>query len=93
VDLTAEVEKDVTVDQINDVFRREAAGSLKGILDVSDKPRVSIDYVGNPNRSIVDALATFVIDGRMITVLSWYDNEWGYSSRCVDLAHYIAKRG
>lgn len=93
VDLTAEVEKDVTVDQINDVFRREAAGSLKGILDVSDKPLVSIDYVGNPNSSIVDALSTFVIDGRMIKVLSWYDNEWGYSSRCVDLAHYIAKRG
>jgi glyceraldehyde 3-phosphate dehydrogenase len=93
VDLTAELEQEVTVEQINDAFRRAAAGPMKGILDVSDKPLVSIDYVGNPNSSIVDALSTFVIDGSMVKVLSWYDNEWGYSSRCVDLARYISERG
>jgi glyceraldehyde 3-phosphate dehydrogenase len=92
VDLTAELEKDVTVDELNETFRREAAGRLKGVLDVSDKPLVSIDYVGNPASSIVDSLSTFVIEDRLVKVLSWYDNEWGYSSRCVDLARYIAER-
>jgi glyceraldehyde 3-phosphate dehydrogenase len=92
VDLTAELEQEVTVEQINDAFRRAAAGPMKGILDVSDKPLVSIDYVGNPNSSIVDALSTFVIDGRMIKVLSWYDNEWGFSNRMVDLVALIAKK-
>jgi len=93
VDLTAELEKSVTVDELNETFRREAAGRLKGILDVSDKPLVSVDYVGNPASSIVDLLSTFVIEDRLVKVLSWYDNEWGYSSRCVDLAQYIAQRG
>jgi len=91
VDLTAELEKTVTVDQINDAFRAAAAGDLKGILDVSDEPLVSVDYIGNPASSIVDLLSTFVIDERMVKVMSWYDNEWGYSVRCVDLAGYIAK--
>ncbi len=92
VDLTAELEKSVTVDELNEAFRREAAGRMKGILAVSDEPLVSIDYVGHPASSIVDSLSTFVIEDRMVKVLSWYDNEWGYSSRCVDLARYIAER-
>jgi glyceraldehyde 3-phosphate dehydrogenase len=91
VDLTAELEKDVTVDSLKDAFRKAAAGNLKGILDVSDEPLVSIDYTGNPASSVVDLLSTFVIEGRMVKVMSWYDNEWGYSARCVDLAQYIAE--
>jgi glyceraldehyde 3-phosphate dehydrogenase len=92
VDLTAEVEKDVTVDQINDAFRRAAVGRLKGVLAVSDKPLVSVDYIGDPASSTIDALSTFVIEDRLVKVVSWYDNEWGYSSRCVDLALYITER-
>ncbi|HEX7049625.1 MAG TPA: type I glyceraldehyde-3-phosphate dehydrogenase [Longimicrobiales bacterium] len=92
VDLTAETEQDVTVDQVNDAFREEANGRLRGILDVSDEPLVSVDYIGNPASSIVDLLSTFVIEDRLVKVLSWYDNEWGYSSRCVELAQYVAAR-
>ncbi|HEY8484421.1 MAG TPA: type I glyceraldehyde-3-phosphate dehydrogenase, partial [Longimicrobiales bacterium] len=92
VDLTAEVEKDVTVEQVNDAFREEAQGRLKGILAVSEEPLVSVDYLGSPYSSIVDLLSTFVIENRLVKVLSWYDNEWGYSLRCVDLASYIASR-
>jgi len=93
VDLTAEVERDVTVDQIKDAFRQAAAGELKGILDVSDEPLVSVDYIGNPASAIVDLESTFVIDNRLIKVLAWYDNEWGYSARCIDLVEYIGSRG
>jgi glyceraldehyde 3-phosphate dehydrogenase len=91
VDLTAELEKDVTVDSLKDAFREAASGHLTGILDVSDEPLVSIDYTGNPASSVVDLLSTFVIEGRLVKVMSWYDNEWGYSARCVDLAEYIAE--
>jgi glyceraldehyde 3-phosphate dehydrogenase len=90
VDLTAELEKAVSIEQVNDAFRTAAAGPLKGILDVSSEPLVSIDYTGNPHSSIVDLLSTFVIDERMVKVMAWYDNEWGYSVRCVELAEYIA---
>jgi glyceraldehyde 3-phosphate dehydrogenase len=92
VDLTAEVEKNVTVEQINNAFKEAAAGPLKGILAVSDEPLVSVDYIGNPASSIVDLQSTFVMQDQMIKVLSWYDNEWGYSVRCVDLAKYIGKQ-
>src|SRR5690606_26143915 len=92
VDLTAELEKPVTVESLNETFRKEAAGRLKGILGVSDEPLVSIDYVGNPHSSVVDLLSTYVIEGTLVKVLSWYDNEWGYSARCVDLAGYVAER-
>ena len=91
VDLTAEVEKAVSVEAVNDAFRAAADGPLSGILAVSDEPLVSIDYTGNPHSSIVDALSTFVVDERMVKVMAWYDNEWGYSVRCVDLAEYVAK--
>ncbi|HEX6941245.1 MAG TPA: type I glyceraldehyde-3-phosphate dehydrogenase [Longimicrobiales bacterium] len=92
VDLTAELGQTVTADQLNDAFRKEAEGRLKGILAVSDEPLVSVDYTGNPASAIVDLLSTYVIEGRMVKVLAWYDNEWGYSNRCVDLGRYIADR-
>src|SRR5512143_1300458 len=86
VDLVVEVEKDVTVEEVNQAFRDYAAGELKGYLEASDSPLVSVDYVGNPASSIVDLLSTFVMGKRLVKVMSWYDNEWGYSVRCVDLA-------
>jgi glyceraldehyde 3-phosphate dehydrogenase len=92
VDLTAELGQSVTVESLNNTFREEAQGRLKGILAVSEEPLVSIDYVGNPASSIVDLLSTFVIEDRLVKVLSWYDNEWGYSVRCVDLATYLTSR-
>jgi glyceraldehyde 3-phosphate dehydrogenase len=92
VDLVAELDQDVSVDAVNKAMKDAAAGPLEGILDVSDEPLVSIDYVGNPASSIVDSASTFVIQDRLVKVIAWYDNEWGYSSRCVDLAGYIAQR-
>lgn len=91
VDLVCEVEKDVTVEDVNDAFRSAAGGDLEGIIDASDEPLVSVDYIGNPASSIVDLESTAVIGDRMIKVLSWYDNEWGYSCRCVDLALYVGQ--
>jgi glyceraldehyde 3-phosphate dehydrogenase len=92
IDLTAEVEKNVTVEQVNDAFRAAAeSGSLKGFLEVSDEPLVSVDYIGHPASSIVDLLSTFVVGDSMVKVMAWYDNEWGYSVRCVDLARHMAK--
>jgi glyceraldehyde 3-phosphate dehydrogenase len=91
VDLTAELDTDVTVERVNDAFRDAANSSLNGILVVSDEPLVSTDYIGNPASAIVDSLSTFVIDGTLIKVMAWYDNEWGYSCRCVDLGEYIGR--
>jgi glyceraldehyde 3-phosphate dehydrogenase len=90
VDLTAELDTDVTVESLNQAFRDAADGALSGILEVSDEPLVSVDYIGNPASSIVDSASSFVIEDRLVKVLSWYDNEWGYSCRCVDLAGHIA---
>jgi glyceraldehyde 3-phosphate dehydrogenase len=92
VDLTAEVEKATSVDAVNDAFREASRTNLKGILAVSEEPLVSVDYIGHPASSIVDALSTFVVEERLVKVLAWYDNEWGYSLRCVELARYIAER-
>ncbi|HLQ68213.1 MAG TPA: type I glyceraldehyde-3-phosphate dehydrogenase [Gemmatimonadales bacterium] len=92
VDLTAEVERSTTVDAVNTAFRQAAAGSLKGILDVSDEPLVSVDYIGSFYSSVVDSMSTAVIDGSLVHVSSWYDNEMGYSARCVDLLAYIGRR-
>jgi glyceraldehyde 3-phosphate dehydrogenase len=89
VDLTVQVEKSTTIDEVNAAFKRAAQGDLKGILDVSDEPLVSVDYVGNLFSSVVDAKSTNVIDGTLVHVSSWYDNEMGYSARCVDLLAYI----
>jgi glyceraldehyde 3-phosphate dehydrogenase len=91
VDLVANVSRDTTVEEVNEAYRRAAAGKLAGVLAYEDRPLVSIDYVGNPNSSIIDGLSTTVICGRMVKVVSWYDNEWGYSTRCVDLARYIGQ--
>ena len=90
VDLNALVEKKTTRDEVNAALKQEACGRLKGILAVSDEPLVSIDFRRNPNSSIVDSAYTNVMDGDFVKVLSWYDNEWGYSSRCVDLVRRIA---
>ncbi|MEM7415524.1 MAG: type I glyceraldehyde-3-phosphate dehydrogenase [Gemmatimonadota bacterium] len=92
VDLVAEVDQDVTEDEVNAAFRAAADGPMKGILAVSDEPLVSIDYTSDPHSSTVDALSTAVMDGRMVKVLSWYDNEWGYSSRVVDLVAFMGKQ-
>jgi glyceraldehyde 3-phosphate dehydrogenase len=91
VDLTAELDRTVTVDQVNDAFRSAANGGLREILTVSDDPLVSVDYIGNPASAIVDLLSTAVVDDRLVKVMAWYDNEWAYSLRCVDLAAHIAK--
>jgi len=92
VDLTAEVEKKTTVEEVNAAFRHAARGTLQGILEVSDEPLVSVDYVGSLYSSVVDAMSTAVIDGTLVHVSSWYDNEMGYSARCVDLLAYIGRR-
>ena len=93
VDLTAEVERPTTVEAVNAAFKKAAAaGPLKGILDVSDEPLVSVDYIGSLFSSVVDSMSTAVIDGTLVHVSSWYDNEMGYSSRCVDLLAYLGKR-
>jgi glyceraldehyde 3-phosphate dehydrogenase len=92
-DLVAVVEKPTTIEAVNDAFRRAAAeGPLKGILTVSDEELVSADYIGNPYSCIVDAESTNVIDGTLVKVAGWYDNEWGYSSRCVDLLRFVGER-
>ena len=93
VDLSALLEKKSTSDEVNAAFRAAAAGPLKGILAVEDAPLVSIDFRGNSNSSIIDSAYTKVMDGDFVKVLSWYDNEWGYSKRCIDLLMYIAGRG
>ena len=89
VDLTVEVEKQTTIEEVNAAFKKAAQGDLKGILDVSDEPLVSTDYIGNLFSSVVDAKSTNVIDGTLVHVSSWYDNEIGYSARCVDLLAYL----
>ncbi|KMM37014.1 type I glyceraldehyde-3-phosphate dehydrogenase [Guptibacillus hwajinpoensis] len=93
VDLVAELDADVSVDEVNAALKEAAEGDLKGYLGYSDEPLVSKDYNGNPNSSIVDGLSTMGIDGNMVKVISWYDNEWGYSNRVVDLVDYIAAKG
>jgi glyceraldehyde 3-phosphate dehydrogenase len=92
VDLVVDVEKEVTAESVNAALKEAAAGPLKGILQYCDEPLVSIDFNGNPHSSIVDAALTKVMQGNMVKVLSWYDNEWGYSSRLRDLMLYIAKK-
>ena len=93
VDLNVLVDKKTTGEEVNNALRDAAKGALKGILSVSDAELVSIDFRGNANSSIVDAPYTKVMDGDFIKVLSWYDNEWGYSSRCVDLLRLLVARG
>ncbi len=93
VELVCEVKQATTVDAVNAAFREAAAGPLAGVLAVSDEPLVSVDYIGSLASSTVDALSTAVVDGTLVHVSSWYDNEMGYSARCVDLLRYMAGRG
>src|SRR5437764_5526503 len=93
VDLVAEVEKSTSVDEVNNVLKAAAEGPLKGILGYETKELVSSDYKGDDRSSIVDAPLTRVINGKLVKVIAWYDNEWGYSCRIRDLIHYIAKKG
>jgi len=94
VDLTVTLKRDVTVEEVNAAFREAAAsGPLQGILGYSDEPLVSSDYRGDPRSSIIDGLSTLVIGGNLVKILAWYDNEWGFSNRLVDLARLMAKRG
>lgn len=90
VDLVATVEKDVTVEEVNQVLREATENSLKGILDFTLEPLVSVDFNGNEHSSIIDGLSTMVMGKRQIKVLAWYDNEWGYSCRVVDLVNHVA---
>jgi len=93
VDFVADLNKGVTAEEVNDAFRRAAEGELKEILEYCEQPLVSTDFKGNPASAIFDALSTMVIDGNLVKVLAWYDNEWGYSCRLADLCAYIADKG
>ncbi|TLY34366.1 MAG: aldehyde dehydrogenase, partial [Nitrospirae bacterium] len=93
IDLTVELESDATPADVNAAFRTAAQGPLQGILQYSEDPVVSVDMNGNPHSSIVDAPLTTGLDKRMVKVIAWYDNEWGYSCRIRDLIKYMAARG
>ena len=93
VDLSAILDKKTSKDEVNAAFKAAADGPMKNILEYSDTPLVSVDFRGNPHSSILDAAYTSVMDGDFVKVLSWYDNEWGYSSRCVDLVKFMASKG
>ncbi|MDK2934048.1 MAG: hypothetical protein PWP27_1858 [Clostridiales bacterium] len=93
VDMVIETEKTVTKESVNAALKAAAEGSMKGILGYSEEPLVSIDYKGDPRSSIIDGLSTMVMGDNMVKVVSWYDNEWGYSNRIVDLVNYIASKG
>lgn len=92
VDLVADLKEEVTVEQINTVFKQASQNELKGILEYTEEPLVSVDFVGNPHSSIIDSLTTMVIGKNQVKVIAWYDNEWGYSCRVVDLVKYVGER-
>jgi len=91
VDLVAVIKKPAKAEEANAVFQAAAAGPLKGILGYTEEPLVSVDFMGDPRSGVVDGLSTKVMDGNLIKVMAWYDNEWGYSCRLVDLAKYVAR--
>ncbi|HHY32053.1 MAG TPA: type I glyceraldehyde-3-phosphate dehydrogenase [Firmicutes bacterium] len=93
VDLVADVVKPTSVEEVNAALKAAAEGPLAGILAYTEEPLVSRDFNGDPHSAIVDALSTMVMDGTMVKVIAWYDNEWAYSKRVVDLAAYVAGRG
>ncbi len=92
-DFTAVLSRDVTVEQINEAYQEASAGKMKGIMEYSDEPLVSSDFKGNPHSCIIDGLSTIVMEKRMVKVMGWYDNEWGYSCRTADLAVLMAEKG
>jgi glyceraldehyde 3-phosphate dehydrogenase len=91
VDLTFQPKRDTSVEEVNALLKAAADGPMKGVLGYSDEPLVSIDYNHCPNSSTIDSLETAVIDGKLVRVLSWYDNEWGFSNRMLDTAGVMAK--
>ena len=93
VDLVVIVDKKTTKEEVNAAFKQAADGPLRNILEYTEAPLVSIDFRGNPHSAILDSLYTHVMDGDFLKVLAWYDNEWGYSNRCVDLLRFIVKKG
>ena len=93
IDFVCTVEKETTPEEVNAALKAAAEGELKGILGYCEEPLVSVDFLGDPRSSIVDALSTEVIGGTLVKVIAWYDNEWGYSCRLVDLIEYMGKRG
>jgi len=93
IDFVADLDKEVTVEQVNQAFQAASGGPLAGILEYCEEELVSMDFKGNPASSIFDAPSTMVIGGNMVKILTWYDNEWGYSCRLADLAAYIADKG
>jgi glyceraldehyde 3-phosphate dehydrogenase len=92
VDFTADVSRPTSVEELNEAFRAAAEGPMKGILGYSEEPLVSMDFKGDPRSSIIDAASTMVLDGTLVKVIAWYDNEWGYSCRCADLIGFVAAR-
>ena len=92
IDLVAELEKDVTKEDVNNALKKASETTLKGILGYSNEPLVSVDYVGVNFSSIVDAISTNVMQNNLVKVMSWYDNEWGYSSRVADLVEFVTKK-
>ncbi len=93
VDLTVVTSKKTTAEEVNAAYRRAAEGKMSGILEYADLPTVSIDYNGNPHSAILDSTNTFVMDGNLVKVMAWYDNEWGFSNRMVDVAKFVASKG
>ncbi|CAF1824331.1 glyceraldehyde-3-phosphate dehydrogenase [Bacillus subtilis] len=92
VDLVVDLKTDVTAEEVNEAFKRAAKTSMYGVLDYSDEPLVSTDYNTNPHSAVIDGLTTMVMEDRKVKVLAWYDNEWGYSCRVVDLIRHVAAR-
>ncbi len=88
-DLTVELKKEVSAEEVNAAMKAAAEGPLKGVLAYSELPLVSSDFIGDSHSSIFDAPSTKVMDGNLVKVLSWYDNEWGYSVRCLDIVAYM----
>jgi glyceraldehyde 3-phosphate dehydrogenase len=85
VDFVAEVKKDTTVEAVNSAFKMAAAGRMKGVVEYTEEPLVSVDIIGNPHSVVFDSLSTMVLDNNLVKVFGWYDNEWGYSNRLVDM--------
>lgn len=92
VDLVVDLNRDVTADEINEAFIEASANEFKGIIEFTDEPLVSVDFTTNPHSSIIDGLSTMVINNRKVKILAWYDNEWGYSNRVVDLIKLVASK-
>ncbi|HZN93379.1 MAG TPA: type I glyceraldehyde-3-phosphate dehydrogenase, partial [Myxococcales bacterium] len=93
VDLTVVTSRNTTDKEVIEAYRKAAEGPLKGILEFSDAPTVSVDYNGNPHSAIFDATSCFVMEGNLVKVMAWYDNEWGFSNRMVDVAKFVVSKG